>query len=99
MSSKNKQEKRDAEKKKQEAAKAEEKVPAFRDEAGELVKLKKADFPGGRDGKKAFCDYMIVVYQQRKLDLDQKTETKKTLQTKLDAANARIAELQADLKK
>lgn len=72
-------------------------IPVFFGADKGLVKHTKKDFPKTRAGKLAFCDYMVAVYQQRKVEIAAKSDPKKRLKARLEKAQAKVAQLQKEL--
>jgi len=65
---------------------------------GQTKKLDRHDFPKTKEGKSAFCDYMVAKWNWRKVvlntkaDPNAKLEKKKAeLQKKIDEINAKLA--------
>lgn len=68
-------------------------VPKTHDDKGQLLKLKRADFPYNRPGIIAYCDYRIEYWQIKKQDMLKKADPAKKLQTQREKLAAKLKAL------
>ena len=72
-------------------------IPKFKDETGAFFKLKGTDFPSSKEGKLAYCDYMIEKWKdKRQAVMDKDDPTKKNLR-KIKDMESKIKEMKAKL--
>lgn len=71
--------------------------PAFRDEGGNLFKLRPTDFPKTREGRVGWCDYQIEKWTDKKAQVEKQADPKARKLAKLEKLKAKLAELEAEL--
>ena len=72
-------------------------VPSFRDDEDVIIHLNRKDFPKGKDGSLAHCDYMIAVWSEKKTKVEAKYDPKKKARARVEKLRAKLAELEAEL--
>ncbi len=70
-------------------------VPKWKDDNGNLLKLKRADFPYNRAGIIAYCDYRIEYWKIKKEEMLKKADPRKKLDGKRDKLTKALKEVEA----
>jgi len=71
-------------------------IPNFRNTEGKLIKkIKKESFPLTKEGKMAFCDYVIAKWVERKAEIERRGDKSPMtrIQHKRDALMKKLAEV------
>lgn len=71
-------------------------VPDFRDEEGNFRHLNRKDFPKGKDGSLAHCDYMVELWNEKKKKVEAKYDPKAKAKARIEKLKAKLAELEAE---
>lgn len=72
-------------------------IPSFRDEDENIVHLNRKDFPKGKDGSLSHCDYMLAVWEEKKVKVEAKYDPKKKARARVEKLRAKLAELESEL--
>ncbi|KKM23314.1 hypothetical protein LCGC14_1616390 [marine sediment metagenome] len=73
-------------------------VPVWKDGDGNLLKLKRADFPYNRNGIIAYCDYRIEYWKIKKQDMLKKVDPLDKVRRKREKLIKALEEVDAQLK-
>ncbi len=73
-------------------------VPVWKDSNGDLLKLKRADFPYNRNGIIAYCDYRIEYWKIKKQEMLKKADPVNKFERKRIKLVAALAKVNAQIK-
>ena len=74
-------------------------MPEIRDEDGVILKLNRGDFPKGKDGSLAHCDYMVELWTGKKEKVVAKFDPKAKAKKRIEKLKKKLAELEAEAAK